>query len=281
MTGQITGKFRVYWPISDIFKVCVNPNIGYKSITRLSTGETFTTIGGGQPQPRPAGLLPPAMPSPGAAGAALQQITVGAQIQLRRAGGGWGKNVYQITEATATHIQDRFAGTDIPRAATTGGMTLLSEYGNLWRLYMPEAGDLPLDELLVHNGGSNGTNTNWNDRDITRRVLNYRHHGQQSNPAGKAWEHTVEHTAGGSNSVDNLVLADATVNRALGVWFRQKQTSASGFPNTGPLTVRRFLDAVNAKRAERLRWKMRAYAILGVRLQPPRNHGRGPYRTLE
>ena len=116
---------------------------------------------------------------------------------------------------------------------------------------------------------------------IARKVLNYRYHSLQINPAGKEWEHVIEQSAGGPNSVTNLALANATVNRDLGVWFGQRQPSAAGFPNTGSLTVRQFLDEAHATGAERERWKRRAYAIFGVTLRPPTNQGRGPYRTLD
>jgi hypothetical protein len=123
---------------------------------------------------------------------------------------------------------------------------------------------------------------------IARKVLNFRANEDdsrefQSNPPGKEWEHIVEDSAGGPNSVKNLALADATVNRDLGVWFGQRQPSAPGFPNTGPLTVRDFLDAAKAGERVRIRWKERAYQIFNVRLlqEPFPNKGRGPYRVLK
>jgi hypothetical protein len=222
----------------------------------------------------------PANP-PTATPAAPAQVAVGTQIQLAGSGGGWRPYPYQVTAVTATHIQYRFVGTDVPRAAVSGGLSPLNEAGRLWRLFSPQAGDLPQSELLTHNGGATGTNTSWSDMRIARKVLNHRHHDQQINPAGKEWEHVIEQSAGGPNSVNNLALADATINRDLGTWFGQRQASAPGFPNTGPLTVRQFLDEAHTDAAERRRWKMRAYAIYGVTLRPTTNHGRGPYRKLD
>ena len=222
-----------------------------------------------------------AQPAPGAPTTVPAQVAVGAEIQLAGSGGGWRPYPYRITILTTTHVEYRFAGTDLPRSAVRSGMSQLNEFGRHWRLYLPESGDLPHADLLAFNGGANGTNTRWNDMRIARKVLNYRYSGSQINPPGKEWEHIIEHSAGGPNSVDNLALADATVNRDLGTWFGQRQPSAPGFPNTGALTAREFLDAANAGPRERRRWKMRAYDIYRVKLLPLKNEGRGPYQILE
>lgn len=224
----------------------------------------------------------PGVPPSAAAPTAAPQVAKGGSIQLRGSGGGWRPYRYQIIEVTGTQLEYRYVGRPIPRAAVSGGTKPLTEIGTTWRLYAPRAGELPRDELLVHNGGESGAEIRWTDRTIARRVLNFRHNDDesQSNPAGREWEHIVEATAGGEHSVDNLTLSDATLNRDLGVLFGQRKESAPGFPSTGPLSVREFLDAAGAGVRIRRRWKERFYRIFGVQVKR-NNKGRGPYQTLE
>jgi hypothetical protein len=224
--------------------------------------------------------------APGGPGAAADspQVIKGAEIQLAGSGGGWRPYRYRVIDVIDGRIHYRFEGQSVPRAAVLSGEVPLVGSPPRWRLYQPNAGDIPIEELLQHNGPGGTNRGPWLPMRIARKVLNFRANEDesQSNPAGKEWDHIVEASAGGPNSVENLALADAGVNRDLGVWFGQRQPSAPGYPNTGPLTVREFLDAANVNPPERRRWKERAYRIFRVRLQDQeRNRGRGPYRVLE
>ncbi len=209
-------------------------------------------------------------------------IAVSAQIQLRSPRGGWSPHPYRVTEVSATQLQYQFAGEgERPASALTRGTSLLSARGESWRPFVAASVPLPEDEIIALNGGSTGTATSWPDFVLAKRVLNYRHHVHQLNPSNMDWEHIVEQSGRGENSVTNLALANRRLNQVdLNHWFGSRQGSGDGFPNTGSQTVRQYLDAVAANAQERARWKRRAYRIFGVSVRPA-NNGRGPYQKLD
>jgi hypothetical protein len=116
-------------------------------------------------------------------------------------------------------------------------------------------------------------------------VLNYRYNSDrnQSNPPGLDWEHIVEFTrGGGENSVDNMALLNSQANRvAINHWFGSSQGSGTGFPSTGALTVRDYLDSIAASPAERTRWKLRAYRLFDLGQPRTRNGPRGRFQVIE
>jgi len=124
------------------------------------------------------------------------------------------------------------------------------------------------EEILKLNGGAEASNHAWPHYEDARKVLNYRHHIHQGNPPNKDWDHIVEQSGRGVHSDTNLALADSNLNRVtLNNWFGERQISGPGFPNTGPLTVREYLDSIKADATERTRWKMRAYRIFRVSIR--------------
>ena len=94
------------------------------------------------------------------------------------------------------------------------------------------------------------------------------------------WEHIVEQSSGGPNSVGNLALTSATMNQQLNTFFGAKyyQGEIRGMPGTGGQSLRAFLKGQAF--SEHRTWKLKAYSIFGVSLHLQSNE-RGRYQTLQ
>lgn len=221
-----------------------------------------------------------------AEGGAAGELASGTRIEIRSPRGGWSSHAYRISSLTVNGFRYEFAGEGSPpTSAVRTGMSLLDGRGSFWRVFVPGSRPLTEDDILIHNGGDTGTISRWADRNIARRVLNYRHNSDrsQSNPPGLDWEHIVEFTrGGGENSVDNMALLNSQANRvAINHWFGSSQGSGTGFPSTGALTVRDYLDSIAASPAERTRWKLRAYRLFDLGQPRTRNGPRGRFQVIE
>jgi hypothetical protein len=180
----------------------------------------------------------------------------------------------------SSSIRYTFTGTERPASALSAGMSVLSARGSSWRPFVAESVPIPEEEIVALNGGPTGTAPSWTDFTVAKRVLNYRYHIHQFNPPNRDWEHIHERSGGGGHSVANLALTNRRLNQVdLNQWFGSRQPSGTGFPSTGPLTVREYLSQVRASPEERTRWKLRAYRLFGVSIRGA-NNGRGPYQTL-
>lgn len=121
----------------------------------------------------------------------------------------------------------------------------------------------------------------WSDIVIARKVLNYRHHNAETNPAGKQWEHIIENSAGGKHSSGNLALTSSVINNKLGKWFEKPYSTPEapqGLPGTGGLPLREFLK--DKDRGWHVAWKTHAYNQMGLRLVPKQSE-RGRWVELE
>lgn len=119
----------------------------------------------------------------------------------------------------------------------------------------------------------------WGDFNDARQVLNYRYHNKFNNPGGMQWEHIVERSAGGPNSVANLALTSAALNQQFNAWFARpyKPGEIIGMPGTGGQPLRKFLKGQPF--SEHRRWKEACYRIFGVSVKPMSN-ARGNYQIL-
>jgi hypothetical protein len=187
--------------------------------------------------------------------------------------------------------------------------------GSLRRIMFDNiSGSLDNSEFAIDTGGAtvdvlayNNTDS-WDDRNIARQVLNYRHHEAPANPRDHDWEHIVEHTAGGANSVDNLVLTSSQNNSDLAARYNmllQVPGSITNAPrsvleffniNTSAATFRAFVAYVQSREGQEgkirdfLRgesngaihrtWKEAAYAKMRIRVSSRTNFGRGDFRVL-
>ncbi|WP_213982366.1 DUF4157 domain-containing protein, partial [Sphingomonas sp. dw_22] len=120
----------------------------------------------------------------------------------------------------------------------------------------------------------------WSSFADARVVLNWRHHEQQLNPAGKQWEHIIEQFAGGANASGNLALSDSTVNNQLGQFFGKPYASheaPAGLPGTAGQPLRQALKGQSLHAQNR--WKQHFYGQLGVSLKWSKSV-RGLWREL-
>lgn len=176
------------------------------------------------------------------------------------------------------------------------------------------SGSLKQTEYAIDPAGAsieidayNNTDT-WPDRNIGRKILNYRYHEVQTNPAEHDWEHIIEHTTGGANSVDNLALTSSENNSDLAAAYNtllQVPGSTTNAPrsvleffsiNTASATFKAFVTYVHTKNSQEgkvrdfLRsesdasvqrtWKEAAYSKMRISVSNRMNRGRGEFRVL-
>lgn len=129
----------------------------------------------------------------------------------------------------------------------------------------------------------NENKQSWGDRDIARKVLNYRHHGDQSRATGKEWEHIIEASARGAHSSGNLALTTSQINNRLNDLFRQRYSSSDAPPGLGGTNDRPLRQHLSGQSLHvQYRWKQHFYATeFGVSLRWKRFEGRGIWRELE
>ncbi|MFC3385323.1 hypothetical protein [Couchioplanes azureus] len=180
---------------------------------------------------------------------------------------GW--NICEVTEVAGGKI--RFIGHN--STSRISGMLDASGMGRTWQKFVPEANykvGAAFDAIkdLPERGGS------FPD---VRQVLSYRAHGQFNVPPGMQWHHIHEHSAGGPNTVTNLVLSTAAQNQAFNVWFGERHGAADGCPWTEDKPLRAFL--VGKDRALHEMWGqlcLTKHGVTAIRV----DRGRGPFYML-
>ena len=216
--------------------------------------------------------------------AALQDpstLKVGGTIEVRRERGVADTTVrdpYIWFVATITSvdldkgwIRYQSANLGTPRTGTLG----FTDLNTKWRLGHISQVSLSTDRMAEEN-----RKENWDDVVIARKVLNYRHHGAETNVSGKQWEHIIENSAGGKHSSTNLTLTDSTINNKLGRWFGEAHASDEappGLTGTAGKPLREYLK--DKDRTVHLAWKIQAYNLLGLRLVP-QHSDRGRWMEL-
>ncbi|HEY0672563.1 MAG TPA: hypothetical protein VGD27_09865, partial [Longimicrobiales bacterium] len=198
------------------------------------------------------------------------RITVGRVVEIRQQRGVadvisrdpyiW--FVAQIVEVDATQQKFRWQSTN-RRIVYTGVSYFREIQQQKWRFGHESQVRLDPERLEEENQLEV-----WSDILIARKVLNYRHHGDESQvPPGMNWEHIVEQTAGGAHSSRNLALTRATINNALQVWFTRPYAShdaPAGFEGTGGRRLRDYLRSKSFEIHEA--WKKHAYQHMGLTL---------------
>jgi hypothetical protein len=157
------------------------------------------------------------------------------------------------------------------------GTFRFSDYGRLWKKFIPGTGFLPLDRLAAENAKPGP----WDDRNVARLVLNYRSNEDDSqfNPAGKQWHHIHEFSGGGPNSVTNLVLTSTSNNMKFKEWFERPQDQRGVLERTYPFRLRDYLKEKDRPEL----WKAWGYACLefhGVNDVAGAPDPKGPWRHI-
>jgi hypothetical protein len=154
----------------------------------------------------------------------------------------------------------------------------VADYKKSWWFQHSSEQNVEEAQLLEFN-----KNNHWTDRNVARRVLNYRHHKDpalQMNPSGKEWEHIHEASNKGEHSVKNLALLDEQINRDLGIAFGKSYGpgEVKGMPGTGGQKLRDFLSALPA--SEHVKWKFKFYDRYNLTLKTVKNEI-GEYQVLD
>jgi hypothetical protein len=148
-------------------------------------------------------------------------FAIGDAIQVAK-GKGWHREQRVITGFAVETIERAplvmvSFDTDPPsaRAKVTAGT-----YPAQWRRPIESLEGLPDKRLREENAKSA-----WGSFATAKKVLNFRVIAvQHVNPKGKEWEHIAEESTGGSNSVENLALADSDLNQRLGHYYGKVRT---------------------------------------------------------
>jgi len=183
----------------------------------------------------------------------VKDLAVGDQIQIK-SGGRW--LLAEITNIVPdSHIDYR--------EEKGKGKLSFESFGKAWRRYVPEAGYKTGEAWEAIKNLDNWTN--FND---ARQVLNYRHHNEFKNPAGKQWHHIHEQSAKGPNTVDNIAITDTKNNQDFNTWFGQSQEGTGGQP------LREWLKG--QKGEVHTEWGLKAIRLHGLS-RHKRDLGRGPF----
>jgi len=204
-------------------------------------------------------------PSGGASLAADPQLRVGQVIEVRQSRGVADTRVrdpYIWFVATITSIdtaRQRISYQSANRRRVNTGVLDIAWRGERWDFGHNSQVRIGAERVAEANEIEQ-----WDDFALGRAVLNYRHHNDQSNPAGKQWEHIVEQFAGGAHSSGNLALTTAQINNRLGTLFGQAYASHEappGLSGTNGLPLRRHLADARQSLHVQYRWKQHFYAI--------------------
>ena len=235
---------------------------------------------------RRARAQPESTAAPGAGtGAALDpaRLSVGAVIEVRQSRGVADTRtrdpyiwfVAQITRVDTAALRIHYQSAN--RSRVTTGMLSNADFDVKWVFGHNSQVRISAERILDENDKQR-----WDDRDMARKVLNYRHHNDQAGTPGKEWEHIIEASAGGDHSSGNLALTTAQINNRLGVLFGQRFSSGDappGLPGTDDRPLRQHLAGQSS--FVQNRWKQHFYATeFRVNLNWKRSE-RGIWRELE
>jgi hypothetical protein len=211
-----------------------------------------------------------------------ERLTFGQVIEVRTSRGPADTRVrdpYIWFVATITSV-DLARGTiryeSANRKRVTTGVQNISDFNTKWVFGHNSQVRYSVERILEEN-----EKQSWDDINIARAVLNYRHHGDQSGASGMQWEHIIEQHGGGAHSSGNLAITAATINNRLSVLFRYAYASheaPSGLEGTNGLPLRQYL--LDKPLYIKNRWKQHFYATeLNVSLKWNRSE-RGIWREL-
>jgi len=222
--------------------------------------------------------------SPGApaAGPDPARLRVGQVIEIRQSRGVADtrtRDPYIWFVATITNVdqaRQRVSYQSANRRRVNTGVLLYAEFDAKWVFGHNSQVRISAERIAEANADQR-----WDDRQLARAVLNYRHHNDQAGVPGKEWEHVIEVAVGGEHSSQNLALTTSTINNRLGQLFRYAYSSREaprGLPGTGDMPLRSYLLGQNS--TVRTQWKEHFYATeFRVTLQWKRSE-RGIWREL-
>lgn len=165
------------------------------------------------------------------------------------------------------------------------GLMKFSDHETKWKKSDKGASSITLEEFLELNYKESGAfEDSWTEYKTANKVLNWRVHENSFNPSGKQWEHIIEQSLNGPNSVNNLALANEKVNHGLGIDFGERHAGVRnrGLEGTGSLSLRNYLKAKNDV-ALCIKWKKYYYEEVYKVSIRQRNSDKnlGPYQVLE
>ncbi|HEY6136561.1 MAG TPA: hypothetical protein VI670_02230, partial [Thermoanaerobaculia bacterium] len=211
--------------------------------------------------------------------AEAQNVAVGNDVRLVGSRQLAGK-VTKVHTDEATKRKVRLEWQTTHKGSATRIELRVDDYKKKWRYQNPEERNIEEEELKEHN-----KENKWTDMNVARRVLNYRVHQNpklQMNPSGKEWEHIHEKSRGGENSVKNLALIDAQINRDLGKDFGKpyRDYEVPGFLGTGDQSLRDFLRGASEETYRK--WKFKFYDWkYHVKLKPEITNDIGRYQVID